>query len=173
MKTLYFRNSAISAALVALGTCVALPARGMTKVKLDSIPPEYRPTAGSEMPEAVSMQDFYFEVNKETRRARVVVEYTYPDQAAFGADGGLGPQSTVKQLPGLKYDDESKSVIYDADGKRTVCATVNERKVLFWRTSEVKPTGSCTVTSGVAEHAEDNGWSIDHNSTVDTYLEVR
>ena len=36
------------------------------------------------MPERVSMEDFRFEVNKETGRARVVVDYTYPDMPAFG-----------------------------------------------------------------------------------------
>ena len=134
---------------------LAIPAFAMTRVRIGSVAPEYRPTAGAEMPEPVSMEDFRFEINKETGRARVVVDYTYPDMVAFGVDGGSGPESTAAQLPGLKYDREAKEVVYDAGGKTTVCATV--------RGSRIRSTGSCTVVSQLADHARE----------IDTFFEVR
>jgi hypothetical protein len=170
MYLLRFRNATIIAAAAA---STVISAGAMTKVKLDSISPDYRPTAGVEMPEPVSMQGFTFEVSKETQRARVVVDYTYPDQVAFGADGGHGPEPTIVQVPGLKYDPESNAVVYDTGGAKTVCATVHQRKFLFWKTVSVAPTGSCVVTSALTDHTRDNGWSISHIRTIDTYLEVR
>ena len=62
-----------------------------------------QPTTGSELPEPVSMAGFSFQINQRTGRARIVVEYTYPDQPIFGIDGGAGPKPTYIQLPGLTY----------------------------------------------------------------------
>src|SRR5262249_51783341 len=135
--------------------------------------PEYRPTAGAAMPEQVSVQGYRFEVEKETQRARVVVDYTYPDQAAFGLEGGSGPEPSEVQLPGLKYDEGSRAVVLDDGGKKTVCAKVESRNFLFWKGSAVTPTGACVVTSSVSEHKDDTGWNISRKPTVDTYLEIR
>src|SRR5262245_3919694 len=92
------------------------PAPASTRMKIDTVPPEYTPTAGAELPEPVSMETFYFEVNKEMSRARVVVEYTYPDEPVYGLDGGLGPRPTFAQLPGLTYDPSAHAVVYDEGG---------------------------------------------------------
>ena len=100
------------------------------------------------------MASFSFEINKETSRARVVVEYTYPDQQIFALEGGLGPQPTVAQLPGLTYDSAAKTV-------------------LFWSKSVIEPTGSCVVSARTTDHAEDDGWSIHRFRAIDTDFEVR
>jgi hypothetical protein len=47
------------------------------------VSPAYFPTAGNEAPQPAAMRSFSFEVEPETGRARVVVEYTYPDQVNF------------------------------------------------------------------------------------------
>ena len=47
---------------------VAIPLLGRSQIKLASVPSEYVPTAGSELPEPVSMASFFFEVNEETGR---------------------------------------------------------------------------------------------------------
>src|ERR1051326_8111849 len=88
-----------------------------TKIRMDAVPSEYTPTAGPEYPEPVSMADYWFEVNGETNRVRLIVQYTYPDQQIFASDGGVGPRPTRAQVPGLTYDPESKTVVYQADGK--------------------------------------------------------
>ena len=113
--------------------------------------------AGAELPEPVSMDSFSFEVNKETGHARVVVEYTYQDQSVFGSEGGAGPEPTFAQLPGLSYDLSVHAIIYDDEGRTTICATVRERKVIFWKKLVVKPTGSCIVTADLADHSENDG----------------
>ena len=158
---------------VAVIAGMADPSRAESPVKIASVAPEYRPTAGPEMPEPVSMQSYSFEVEPQTSRARVVIDYTYPDQAAFGLDGGAGPEPTMAQLPGLKYDASEKAVVYETGGKRTVCATVRDRRSFFRKGIAVTPTGACAVTSRLVEHMADNGWSISQFPTVDTFLEVR
>jgi len=152
---------------------MAAPSWAESQIRIASVAPEYRPTAGPEMPEPVSMQSYSFQVEPLTRRARVVIDYTYPDQAAFGMDGGAAPQPTMAQLPGLKYDATSKTVVYEAGGKRTVCATVRDHKSFFRKSLAVRPTGACAVTSRLVEHMADNGWSISQFPTVDTFFEVR
>jgi hypothetical protein len=152
---------------------MAAPSWADSQVKIASVAPEYRPTAGPEMPEPVSMQRYSFEVEPATGRARVVIDYTYPDRAAFGMDGGAGPEPTMAQLPGLKYDAAAKAVVYETGGKRTVCAMVRDRKFLFQRRPAMTPTGACAVTSRLVEHMADNGWSISPFPTVDTFFEVR
>lgn len=160
---------------IAMGMAAAIapPAWAETGMKIASVAPEYRPTAGPEMPEPVSIQRYSFEVEPATGRARIVIDYTYPDQAAFGLDGGAGPEPTMAQMPGLKYDAAAKAVVYDTSGRRTVCAMVRDRKVLFRKSLAVKPTGACAVTSRLVEHLTDNGWSISRIPTVDTFIEVR
>jgi len=117
------------------------------------------------------MQSFSFEVEKETGRAKVVVEYTYPDQAVFGLDGGLGPGPTLTQISGLSYDRAAHVIAYDAHGKRVTCATVSNHKLLFWRHVSVRPTGACTVSSQLTSYAEDSGWSIHRFRALDTFFE--
>jgi len=151
---------------------LAAPALASTKIQMDTVPREYTPTAGAELPEPVSVQDFYFEVNQETARARVVVEYTYPDMPVYGLEGGLGPRPTLAQLPGLTYDPLAHAVVYDGAGKRTVCAIVRERKSRFGRHLRIRNTGSCVVTATATDHAEDDGWTIQRFRAIDTYFEV-
>lgn len=159
--------------VVAMIGGMAAPSWAGSPVKIASVAPEYRPTAGPEMPEPVTMQRFSFEVEPATGRARIVVDYTYPDQAAFGMDGGAGPEPTMAQIPGLRYDAAAKAVVYETGGKRTVCAMVQDRKFLSRKSLAVTPTGSCGVTSRLVEHMADNGWSISQLPTVDTFFEVR
>ena len=144
-----------------------------TKIKLASVPPIYLPTAGNGLPEPVSMDGFAFEFNRETERARIVVDYTYPDQPTFGSDGGAGPPPTIVQVPGLSYDPTQAAIIYNGGGQRTVCATIQERRRLFRRRSRAVPTGACVVTSRTVDRPVDDGWSIRRVRTIDTFLEIR
>jgi hypothetical protein len=50
--------------------------------------------------------------------------------------------------------------------------TVNEKSSLFGHHLKVKNTGACTVTTAVAEHAEDTGWDIHRFRAIDAYFEV-
>jgi hypothetical protein len=165
------KNSLFLGALVVLA--VAVPASANSKVRIDTIPSEYAPINSPTNREPVSMSSYHFEVNEETQRARVVVEYTYPDQLIYGPnDDARGPRPTIVQLPGLTYDATAHAVVYDSNGTKAVCATVNEQSGLFGRHLKVRNTGACTVTTVVANHAEDTGWDIHRFLAIDTYFEV-
>jgi len=145
----------------------------MTRIKIDTVPDEYMPTNVT-MREPVSFQEFHFEVNTETRRARIFVGYTYPDELINdGDDDNGGPAPTVKQIPGLDYDEAAHEIVYQANGKRTVCADVLQHKGLFGQHLKIKNTGACTVTAEDVKHAEDDGWAIQRFRAIDTYFEVR
>jgi hypothetical protein len=97
----------------AFGIVLALvtPSRAETEIKIGSVAPLYTPIAGSEVPEPVSMQRYAFRVERRTGLAKVLVDYTYPNQPNFGMEGGPGPQPTRVQLPGLKYLAKSNAVM--------------------------------------------------------------
>lgn len=156
-----------------LATGLAATPPADTRIKIDTVPAEYRPNTGSEPLRPVSMAGFHFEVNKETGRARVVVEYTYPHEVGYQASGDRGPQPTVAELPGLIYDRSAHAVVYNGGEKRTVCATVQEKKGFRGAHFNIRNTGSCVVTATVADHAQDDGWSLRRSRAIDTYFEVR
>jgi hypothetical protein len=143
------------------------------RIKIATVPDEYTPTNAS-VKEPVSMQDFRFDVNKETGRARIVVNYIYDDYWTYEKDDDNGgPRPTIVQIPGLKYLPQAHMVVYDADGKRTVCADVQERKGRLGARIHIKNTGLCTVTAERTKHAEDDGWKIRRSSAIDTFLVIR
>lgn len=151
-----------------------LAARGssQTRIKIATVPDEYTPTSTLTR-EPVSLEDFGFEVNPETVRARVVVDYTYVDRNIYGPnDDYRGPESTIVQIPGLKYLPQAHTVVYEADGKQTVCADIQQRKGLFGVRLHIKKTGLCKVTAERTKHAEDDGWQIRRFTAIDTYFEV-
>ncbi len=145
----------------------------ITRIKIATVPDEYMPTNVT-MREPVSLQEFHFEVNTETKRARVFVGYTYPDEVINDRDDDNGgPAPTVEQIPGLDYDAAAHEVVYQANGRRTVCADVQEHKGFFGEHLKIKNTGACTVTAQDVKHAEDDGWAIQRFRAIDTYFEVR
>jgi hypothetical protein len=149
------------------------PAGQPIRIRLATVPDRYTPTNAS-VNEPVSMQGFHFEVNPETVRARLVVEYTYPDQIVYQkGDDNRGPQPTIVQLPGLKYVPEKHAVVYEGAKRQTVCAQVRAGKGILHHGLHIRNTGACTVTSEDAKHAEDDGWQIRRFTAIDTYLEVR
>jgi hypothetical protein len=92
---------------------------------------------------------------------------------AYGSnDDQRGPRSTIVQLPGLTYDATAHAVVYDSGGTKEVCATVNVYTGRFGHHLKRKNTGACTVTTGLASHAEDTGWDIHRYQAIDTYFEV-
>jgi len=152
---------------------LAVPVSANSGVKIDTVPSEYAPINSPTSREPVSLSSFHFEVNQETGRARVVAIYTYPDQMTYGPDDDSGgPRPTVVQLPGLTYDAAAHAVVYDSNGVKAVCATVDEKTGLFGHHLKVKNTGACSVTAVVADHAEDTGWDIHRFRAIDTYFEV-
>ena len=61
----------------------AVPVSANSSIKIDTVPSEYAPINNPTNREPVSLSSYHFEIEPETGRARVVVEYTYPDQMTF------------------------------------------------------------------------------------------
>jgi hypothetical protein len=159
----------ISAVLALAGQACA-----NTTVAIDSVPSEYLLVNSITNREPVSVSGFHFEVQPETGRARVVVEYTYPDQMMYGGDDPLrGPQPSFAQIPGLKYDPAAHAVIFDADGTKAVCASAREHQGLFGQHLKITNTGACSVSAAPSIHTVDTGWNLIRVRTLDTFLEVR
>ena len=159
---------------ILITVALAAPAYANVRVKVDTVPADYAPINAPTFRESVSVSGYHFEVNEETVRARLVVDYTYPDQMTFGPDDDAGgPRPTVVQLPELTYDPAAHAVVYDSNGTKVVCATVHVGRSPFGRRLDVRNTGACTVSTILADHAEDDGWSIRRSRALDTYLVVR
>ena len=155
-----------------LTTALAGPLLADTKVRIASAAPELLATGGPQRSEPSNMHTFTFEIDQETGRARLVVDYVYPGAPLFGSDEAAGPAPILAQIPGLRYDASSRSVVYEVSGKRTVCAKVEDRRFLFWKTESIVPTGSCTVSAQFVSSVEDTGWKLRKVRTMDTYFEV-
>lgn len=154
-------------------TLSAVPVYANSRIKIDTVPSEYAPINSPTNRGPVSLSSYHFEVEPQTGRARVVVEYTYPDQMTYGPDDDArGPASTIVQLPGLRYEAGAQAVIYDANGTKSVCANVEDRSGLFGHRLKVKNTGACTVSVVAVEHTEDTGWNLRRFRALDTYLEI-
>ena len=138
-----------------------------TKVKVATVPAEYTPVA-STFGQPVSLAKYYFEVNTETHRARLVVEYRYPNEGFYLIDGdGGGPQPSLIQVPGLSYDARSSQVVYDAGGKRTVCAVgLGEGR----NGVKMQNTGDCTVSTVAKAEAVDDGWALHHIKALEVWF---
>jgi hypothetical protein len=177
MRRLTFQDVRVKltfATLLTLSFVLPMLAAPNTRIKIDTVPSEYIPVNSPTNREPVLLSSFHFEVNQETGRARLVVEYTYPDQLIYGADDPTrGPASTIVQLPKLTYDSGAHTVTYDSNGRKVACATVSEKRGFFGRHLDVKNTGSCTVSTELAQHAEDDGWGIHRFRAIDTYLNIR
>jgi hypothetical protein len=162
------------AAATLMTLALPIPASANSKIKIDMVPSEYTPVNSPTNREPVSISSFHFEIDRETSRARVVVNYTYPDQMIYGPNDDVGgPRSTFAQIPGLRYDAVARAIVYDSGGAKTVCATVNDQPGFLGRRLRTKNTGACGVSGVVTDHAEDTGWDIRRFRAIDVYLEVR
>lgn len=162
----------LCAVFVLIVSEIAAGGTNQNRIKIATVPDEYTPT-NAVIREPVSMQGFHFEVNQETARARVVVDYTYPDEIIYSKDDDNGgPQSTIVQLEGLKYLPQARTIVYETAGTQTICAHVEQRKGLFGSRLHIKNTGLCTVSAERTKHAEDDGWQIQRFTAIDTYFEL-
>jgi hypothetical protein len=153
---------------------VATQAFANIAAEIDSIPYEYTLVNSITNREPVSVSSYHFEVEPETGRARMVVEYTYPDQMIYGGDDPLrGPQPSFAQIPGLKFDPAAHAVVFDGDGRKVVCAKVTDHRGLFGQHRKVSNTGACSVTAVPSIHTVDTGWNLIRVRALDTFLEVR
>jgi hypothetical protein len=154
-----------------------------SKIRIDTVPATYEPplsmyaqplslggyhfeaNALSMYAQPLSLGGYHFEANEETGRARVVVEYDY--HIINPGEYDPGPEPTIAQIPGLTWDAATRSVVYQANGRRTACAVAYQGRHL-----KLKNTGACTVTTTEGEHTTDDGWSLHHFKAIDVWFEA-
>jgi hypothetical protein len=132
-----------------------------TVIRIDSVEDKYK------------VQDFSFEVNNETGRAGIRLQYVYPPSLVGEVDSYWTPRPKMVTLPNLTYDGGAHAVVYHDGVKITTCAKAAGQRVLLWKIAIMKPTGACVVSSHLTAHDQDNGWGIVHLRTMDTYLEIQ
>src|ERR1700733_15332916 len=150
--------------LSALCITAVLPIAGATdpSVKIDSVAEKY------------AIQESSFEVNPKTGRAGIRLVYVYLPGRLGGDDSDRGPEPTIATLPGLTYDAAARAVVYNDGGKSITCATAaTDHRVVFWRSTYMKPTGACRVASRLIQHTRDDGWRVERIHTLDTFFEVQ
>jgi hypothetical protein len=151
---------------------IAMPAFADSRIKIDTVPADYTPTY-SIAQQPVYLNKYHFEVSEETGRARVVVTYTYAENMIAGKGDPGGPPTTRAQIPGLVYDAQNHTVVYNVDGKQTVCATVQESNGFWGHHSKVINTNACTVSTEPTNATYDDGWDLHHRRMLNTYLDIR
>jgi hypothetical protein len=144
-----------------LATQIATGAANNAAIRIDSVADKYK------------VQSTSFEVNAETKRAGIRLEYVYPPELVGQVDSYWVPPPRTVVVPNLTYDAASRAVIYNDGVKTTTCAVAAGQRVLLWKVAIMKPTGDCIVSSRLTTHERDNGWSIEPLRTMDTYLRVR
>jgi hypothetical protein len=101
--------------------------------------------------EATKSQRFGF--NPELGRAWVEIDFHYRVSEAS--------ETHRVRLPGLAYDPERSEIVFDANGKRVVCAKVEPRGRWLFKHHHVEPTGACELTQRYVNVPVDNGFAID------------
>lgn len=137
--------SRLTPMVLALGLAAALPATAVE----DATRIYKTPIAASE-----ASKSKRFAINDDLGRAWVEVEMYYSVS-----------ESTKYHrvpVPGLTYDRERAEVVFDADGRRVVCATVEQRGRWIFAHQKIEPTGSCELTHRYVKVPVDNGFAIEH-----------
>jgi hypothetical protein len=151
---------------------VSIQASDVVKLKIGSIPLDFAPWNGSLLTEPLSVQSFRFEVNNQSRRARVVVEYAYDRQQTYVDQEGRYPDPSAILIPGLIFDPLNNAVVYNAGNRRITCGIFRTRKGIFGARSHVESTGACEITSAAVNRTWDDGWTIHRMRDLDLFLEI-
>ncbi len=136
----------LSALGLALGLGLALPAAQAA----DDSSRIYKTPTGA----ADASKSKKFVINSELGRAWVEVDLYY----------AMSETSDHHRIvvPGLSYDREKSEVVFDADGRRVVCATVQQRGWWIFKHEDIEATGDCELTHRYVKVPTDNGFAIDH-----------
>lgn len=94
-----------------------------------------------------------FGINPELGRAWVEVN-VYQDTTELS-------ETYRVPVPGLSYDKSSSQVVYDAEGKKVVCANVRETGSWIFKSQRIDPTGHCELTRKYVKVPIDDGFAVD------------
>ena len=94
-----------------------------------------------------------FGINPELGRAWVEIQ-VYHDPTELN-------ETYRVPVPGLRYDKASQQVVYEAEGRKVVCANVRETGGWIFKNQRVEPTGDCELTRRYAKVPIDDGFAVD------------
>ena len=140
--------SAVYLTMAAAAAPSANRPKAATAVRIDTVADRYE------------LQSFSFEVSPETGKAEIRLRYDYPLARIAGGDSEHAPDARVATVPGLRYDESARAIVYDNGATRTTCATASHDNL------QMKRTGACVVVT----HRDRAGGEL---NTLDTWFEVR
>ena len=156
------------AAIALLALALPMPASANFSVPTDAVPSEYTPIDSLRVAESLSISSFNFEANPETRRARVVVEHTYPDSLIYiTRNRSRGPHSNVAQHRDLWYSPADNEIVNSSNGSKTAGVKAADRTGLCGHHEKIIYTGARSVTARVENPADCDGWDIRRFCTLD------
>lgn len=133
---------------VAIAIALGLSLSAKTAVAEESKPIFKAPISAAE-----ASKSKRFGINPELGRAWVEID-VYPDFSET-SDTYRVP------VPGLRYDKDSRQVVYGADGKQVVCANVRDTGAWIFKSHRVEPTGDCELTRRYVNVPIDDGFAVD------------
>jgi len=132
-----------------------------SEIQINSIPDDasYLPTDSH-----ISIWKTWYELNDTKTKVRQDVRYV----VVGDDDDETGPGDTQVEIPGLVYDAGSNAIVYQANGKTTVCANhVSGHLVWF------NMTGLCKVTGRYVKHTDNSGFNPRKYESYDVFFVVR
>lgn len=131
----------IPLAALAIGLC-------MTAAQAQATPIFKAPLSASD-----ASKSKRFAINPELGRAWVEIDihHSFSEQS----------ESHRVAVPGLSYDKAAGQVVFAAEGRNVVCATVEEAGFWIFSHPRVEPTGDCELTRKYVKMPVDNGFAVD------------
>ena len=108
----------------------------------------------------------HFEVNKELGRAWVVMDIT---EFRRGPRNEQRTRSIREKVPGLSYDANTRTIVYDKDGALHECAKVTTRGRSIFRYDKITPL-NCSLKVKKAKKAYDDGFRVRHQTVMQAVL---
>lgn len=94
-----------------------------------------------------------FGINPELGRAWVEIDVYFVQSESS--------ESYRVAVPGLSYDKSSSQVVYDAEGKKVICANVRETGSWIFKSQRIEPTGDCELTRKYVKVPIDDGFAVE------------
>lgn len=94
-----------------------------------------------------------FGINPELGRAWVEVDvYHTPTELT---------ETYRVPVPGLSYEKDGSRVVYDAEGRKVVCANVRDTGTWIFKSQRIEPTGNCELTRKYVKVPVDDGFAVE------------
>jgi hypothetical protein len=107
-----------------------------------------------------------FQINKSLGRAWVnVAEAEYMGDSSYYRDNRV-------LVPGLSYDASERTIVFEKNGERIVCAELYNRRFVIDRGNSVRMTERCSFSQKKVTLPVDNGFEIRNVKMVQVFLNI-